>query len=78
MSLYQARDGSSCADDGFVAGWAHRQTLLTYCLQTVTSSIEAKKPQGLTGSDNERLSVPTPPSGSRRGWMEEEVLVSSP
>jgi hypothetical protein len=61
-----------------VAGWAHRQTLLSYCVATVKASAEDKKP---TSTADERLSQ-LPPRTDRdrrdRGWREAEVLVCHP
>jgi hypothetical protein len=57
------------------AGWAHRQTLLSYCIGTVKASAEDKRPMA-TG--DERLSaLPSRTDRDRRdrGWREEEVLV---
>jgi len=52
-----------------MSGWLHRQTLLTYCLQTVTTSLEAKRPQ-----EDDLLSLATVDRKRIRGIKEEEVL----
>lgn len=51
--------------------------MLSYCLHTVGSSVDAKKPAG-SGPGDERLAAPAAADGyvSRRGWKEEEVVVS--
>lgn len=50
--------------------------MLSYCLQTVNSSVDAKKPGGYSPGD-ERLANPVLGETTRqsRGWKEEEVLV---
>lgn len=66
-----------CADAP--AGWAHRQTLLTYCLSTVHSSLEQKKAE-IAGQEERLAAAPsrTPGEIGRRvrGVKEEEVFVS--
>lgn len=71
-SLY----GLAAADR--LVGWAHRQTLLSYCLKTVGTSLETKKPSNAL---DERLVGGSAASASsmgqrERGWREEEALVS--
>lgn len=58
-----------------IAGWAHRQTLLSYCIGTVNASAEEKKPSNL--ADERLYSPPVRVDRDRRerGWREEEVMV---
>ncbi|CAD6582379.1 MAG: hypothetical protein TREMPRED_003269 [Tremellales sp. Tagirdzhanova-0007] len=62
-----------------MAGWAHRQTLLSFCLQTLESSLDSKRPQGTSPSDERLAASPSnvSPNGRKeRGWKEEEVLTN--
>lgn len=61
-----------------LAGWTHRQTLLTFCLTTVHQSMESKKLE-MSGQDS-KLAAPIRSSNDVdrrvRGLKEEEVFVS--
>jgi hypothetical protein len=60
-----------------VAGWAHRQTMLSYCVNTVRTSMEAKKVDVLPTQGGLAVDIPIPVRvGLTRGIKEEEVLVS--
>ena len=63
------------ADDS--AGWAHRQTLLTFCTATVNTSIEAKRPQSASRLEERLEAVPSRAEAEvrQRGIKEEEVYV---
>ena len=68
--------GPRCRSD-LAAGWAHRQTLLSYCLNTVQSSIQAKR-KAQSGIEEKLVAPAHVPSGPwRRGVKEEEVLVGA-
>ncbi|ORX34499.1 caffeine-induced death protein 2-domain-containing protein [Kockovaella imperatae] len=57
-----------------MAGWAHRQTMLSFCLQTVARSMEGKRPVEPVASTP---AFSSPMHGaSARGWAEEEVLAN--
>lgn len=51
--------------------------MLSFCIQTVNSSIEAKNPAGLSGADEKLIGSSTSAAGGsrHRGWKEDEVLV---
>ncbi|WVF69916.1 hypothetical protein IAT40_004700 [Kwoniella sp. CBS 6097] len=55
-----------------MAGWAHRQTLLSFCSQTVQSNLDEKK-QVVEGSSSSSASSSNTPRWER-GIREEEVL----
>ncbi|RSH83857.1 hypothetical protein EHS25_005472 [Saitozyma podzolica] len=60
-----------------MAGWIHRQTMLSYCLSTVNASLESKRPE--TKGIDERLAASPSAAGPiqrERGWREEEVLAN--
>ena len=68
-----------------VAGWAHRQTLLSYCIGTVKASTESLRPTSvvdarLSAVDEKLNAGPSRIDRDRRdrGWREAEVLVSFP
>ena len=52
--------------------------MLTFCTQTVKASVEAKRPHGMTVSDERLAGTPPETLGlgrQGRGWKEDEVLV---
>jgi hypothetical protein len=64
------------------AGWAHRQTMLSFCLNTVKTSMAQKvdiQSSPIGGGDVGDIPVPISALrvGRTRGVKEEEVLVSS-
>lgn len=77
MSKHSAAQGRIPLLKRGIAGWAHRQTMLSFCIQTVNSSIEAKNPAGLSGADEKLIGTSTSAAGGsrQRGWKEDEVLV---
>ncbi|RXK39044.1 hypothetical protein M231_03668 [Tremella mesenterica] len=56
-----------------MSGWAHRQTLLSYCLETVNASLELRRSTIGSSSVNHRIEGSLPGYGGR-GMKEEEVL----
>ncbi|KAK1926500.1 caffeine-induced death protein 2-domain-containing protein [Papiliotrema laurentii] len=59
-----------------MAGWAHRQTMLSYCLNIVGQSVESKKPGYTPGHEQLAAPIPGAESSRHRGWKEEEVLAN--
>ena len=59
------------------AGWSHRQTMLNYCLQTVTSSLATKRPIKQAGGDERQAATPGLGHRSGMGLKEEEAVVRS-
>lgn len=55
------------------AGWTHRQTLLTYCINTVEGSMNAKRAAAGGPTDERLVAAPPRPAGVQGGAHERGV-----
>ncbi|WOO82782.1 Coiled-coil domain-containing protein 58 [Vanrija pseudolonga] len=79
----EARVGKGSSPEGMcakmwlemISGWTHRQTLLTYCINTVEGSMNAKR-AAAGGPTDERLAA-APGGAHERGVREEQAVSDS-